>query len=56
MIKRFEQVVDGIEVGPHVGLLRPALAHDVDGLWWCCPFADGRSDQRRRSLHLLQNL
>lgn len=56
MVEFPEEVVHLVEVGAHLGLLGPALAHDVDGLGWSCALRYGRPNQRRGLLHLLDNL
>jgi hypothetical protein len=56
VVEFLEEVVNGAEVGSHVCLLSPALPHDVDCLRRRGAFTHGRANQRRRALHLLNDI
>jgi len=56
VVEFLEQVVNGVEVRSHFCLLGPALPHDVDGLGRCGAFTHGRTYERRRTLHLLDDI
>jgi hypothetical protein len=56
VVEFLEEVVNGVEVGSHVCLLSPALPHNVDCLGRSSTFTHGRAYQRRRALHLLNDI
>jgi len=53
VIEFLEEIVHVVEVGPHLGSFRPALAHDVYGFRWRGALADRRPDQGWRLHHFL---